>query len=312
MKHIFWLFPFLGFFIIFADACVQGKKEKEVYLFTSFHEPANEGLRFLYSEDGYHWDSIPGIWLKPSLGKEKLMRDPSIAKGPDGTYHLVWTTSWKGDLGFGHASSKDLIHWSEQEMIPAMEHEPTTVNVWAPEIFYDDIEKEFIIVWASCIPGRFPEGQEEINNNHRLYYLTTKDFQTFSETKLFFDPGFSAIDAVIVKRGLNDYVLVFKDNTRQNRNLRVAFGESPTGPFSDISEPFTEKFSEGPTVTKVKEDYLIYFDLYRKKIYGAMKSQDFVYFNDITNEIQIPEDHKHGTIIKVPYSLIENLKRKKK
>jgi hypothetical protein len=310
MKHIFWLFPFLGFFIIFVDACVQGKKEKEVYLFTSFHEPANEGLRFLYSEDGVHWDSIPGIWLKPTLGKEKLMRDPSIAKGPDGTYHLVWTTSWKGDLGFGYASSKDLIHWSEQRMIPAMIHEPTAVNVWAPEIFYDDTEKEFIIVWASCIPGQFPAGEEEDNNNHRLYYLTTNDFQSFSETKLFFDPGFSVIDGVIVKRR-NDYVLVFKDNTRPNRNLRVAFAQTPIGPFFNISEPFTEEFSEGPTVAKVKDDYLIYFDLYREKIYGAVKTRDFIRFKNITNEIQIPQGHKHGTIIKVPFSIVENLKHLK-
>lgn len=308
MKHNFWLLFSLWIFLIFVSACAQ---EKEVYLFTSFHEPANEGLRFLYSEDGLHWKSIPGIWLKPTLGKEKLMRDPSIAKGPDGTYHLVWTTSWKGDLGFGYASSKDLIHWSEQRTIPAMVHEPTTVNVWAPEIFYDDTEKEFIIVWASCIPGKFPSGEEEDSNNHRLYYLTTKDFQSFSKTKLFFDPGFSVIDGVIVKRGINDYVLVFKDNTRPNRNLRVAFAKTPIGPFFNISEPFTGEFSEGPTVAKVKNDYLIYFDLYRKKIYGAMKTQDFAHFEDITKEIKIPNGHKHGTIIKVPVSIVENLKRQK-
>ncbi|KAA4030245.1 arabinosidase, partial [Bacteroides ovatus] len=29
-------------------------------MFTSFHEPADEGLRYLYSEGGIHWDSIPG------------------------------------------------------------------------------------------------------------------------------------------------------------------------------------------------------------------------------------------------------------
>ncbi len=311
MKHYFLSLFLFGFFLIFVSACVQEKQGKEVYLFTSFHEPANEGLRFLYSEDGYHWDSIPDIWLKPMLGKEKLMRDPSIAKGPDGTYHLVWTTSWKGDLGFGYASSKDLIHWSEQKMIPAMTHEPTAVNVWAPEIFYDDTKEEFIIVWASCIPGRFPAGEEEDNNNHRLYYLTTKDFQSFSETKLFFDPGFSVIDAVIVKRGLNDYVLVFKDNTRPNRNLRVAFAKSPIGPFFNISEPFTEEFSEGPTVAKVKNDYLIYFDLYRKKIYGATKTSDFIHFEDFTKQIQIPDGHKHGTIIQVPLTIVENLKEQK-
>ena len=117
---------------------------KDYYMFTSFHEPADEGLRYLYSEDGMHWDSIPGVWLKPELGQHRLMRDPSMVRTPDGTYHLVWTTSWKGDLGFGYANSKDLIHWSEQQMIPVMADEPTTVNVWAPEIFYDDESEQFM------------------------------------------------------------------------------------------------------------------------------------------------------------------------
>ncbi len=60
----------------------------DVYMFTSFHEPADEGLRFLYSEDGVHWDSIAGTWLKPEIG-QNIMRDPSIVVGPDGTYHQV-------------------------------------------------------------------------------------------------------------------------------------------------------------------------------------------------------------------------------
>ena len=39
--------------------------------------------------------------MKPEVGG-KLMRDPSIARGKDGTFHLVWTTNWKGDKGFGY------------------------------------------------------------------------------------------------------------------------------------------------------------------------------------------------------------------
>lgn len=296
----------LVFFILFVFSVSCGIKQDEVYLFTSFHEPADEGLRFLYSEDGYRWDSIPGIWLKPNLGEHKLMRDPSIVKGPDNTYHLVWTTSWNGDKGFGYSSSKDLVNWTQQKMIPAMSDE-TTVNVWAPEIYYDSNEEQFLIVWASCIPGKFEAGTEDENNNHRLYYLTTKDFETFSETKLFLDPGFSVIDGVIVKNATNEYTLVIKDNTRANRNLKIAFGNSPTGDFSEASNPFTEEFVEGPTVTKVGNDYLIYFDMYQKKIYGAMKTSDFINFEDITNEIRVPKGHKHGTIIKVPNSIIKGL-----
>ena len=80
----------------------------------------------------------PASSLKPLVGDSKLMRDPSLLRGPDGTFHLVWTTGWKGDQGFGHSSSADLVHWAPQQFVPVMQHEPTTVNVWAPELFYDE------------------------------------------------------------------------------------------------------------------------------------------------------------------------------
>lgn len=303
-KMSFWLGILC---VLLLTSC---KSEKEYYMFTSFHEPADAGLRFLYSEDGLHWDSLPGVWLKPEIGKHKVMRDPSMVRTPDGAYHLVWTSSWNGDHGFGYANSKDLIHWSEQQFIPAMVNEPTTINTWAPEIFYDDEKGEFIVVWASCIPGRFEKGIEEENNNHRLYYITTKDFKNISETKLFYDPGFSAIDAVIVKRAKDDYVLVHKDNTRPNRNLKVAFGKTPIGPYSAASEPFTDMFTEGPTVVKLKDEYYIYFDAYREKMYGAVKTKDFITFTKANEDISIPQLHKHGTIFKAPASIVEELKRK--
>lgn len=292
--------------IILFQSC---KAEKELFVSTSFHEPANEGLRFIYSEDGLKWDSVPGTWLKPEIGVQQVLRDPSIVRTPDGVFHLVWTTSWKGDLGFGYANSKDLINWSAPEMIPVMKSEPTTVNVWAPEIFYDEDKKEFVVVWASCIPNRFPDNLEENDNNHRLYYITTKDFKSISETKLFYDPGFSSIDATIVKRAKNDYVLVFKDNTRPNRNLKVAFSKHATGPYADVSTAFSENFVEGPTVEKIGNEYIIYFDEYRNFTYGAMKTKDFIHFTNISNEVKVPSGHKHGTIFKAPASIINGLNK---
>src|SRR5438132_162271 len=180
--------------IFLALSCAPQK----AYLFTSFHEPATGGLRLLYSDDGYKWQDMDTVFLRPTVG-DKIMRDPSIAQGPDGTFHLVFTSAWKGNSGFGYASSKDLIHWSSQKTIDVMKHEPTTVNVWAPEVFYDDEHEQFIIIWASTIPFRFEKGIEDEDNNHRMYYTTTKDFNTFSEAKLFLDPHFSVIDCQIVK-----------------------------------------------------------------------------------------------------------------
>ncbi len=285
---------------------------KKAYLFTSFHEPADAGLRMLYSYDGKKWNDLDTILLKPQVGKQKVMRDASMTQAPDGTFHLVWTSSWEGDNGFGYASSKDLIHWSEQRFLPVMQTEPTTVNVWAPEIFYDDVYKQYIIIWASCIPGRFERGIESDSNNHRMYYTITKDFEIFDKTQLFIDPGFSVIDAVIVKRADKDYVLVLKDNTRPERNIKVAFAATPIGPWKNVSKAFTDNFTEGPSVVKVKNEWLIYYDSYRKKIYEAVATKNFVQFENITTKVSVPVGHKHGTIVPVKRKFIKHLKRRLK
>lgn len=279
----------------------------DLYMFTSFHEPADEGLRFLYSEDGIHWDSIAGTWLAPTLG-DSIMRDPSIVVGPDSTFHLVWTIAWKGDTGFGYSSSRDLVNWSEQRRIPAMDSVASTQNLWAPELFYDDVKGQYMVVYASCVPDAgFDVGIEEEKNNHRLYYVTTKDFTTFSDPKLFYEPGFSCIDATLVKRGPEDYVMVVKDNTRPNRNIKVAFAKDAEGPYTAASEPFTESFTEGPSVAKVGDEYYIYYDTYRKFIYSAHKTSDFKTFTDVTDSISVPSGHKHGTMFRAPRSVVEKL-----
>lgn len=295
-------FTILLLCIIILSSC-----SKSWYVFTSFREPANEGLRLLYSKDARHWKRLDSIFLVPGVGKQKVMRDPSVVKGPNDSFHMVWTSSWQGDKGFGYAASKDLIHWTPQQFIPVMQHEPTTVNVWAPELYYDKDSSRYIIVWASCIPGRFEKGIEADSNNHRLYYTTTKDFNQFTPTKLFLDPGFSVIDAVIVRRAKNDFVLVLKDNTRPERNLKIAFGPSAIGPWSAASAKFSDKFTEGPSVVKDGEDWLIYFDAYQDKIYQAVSTKDFKSFTVPDPAISVPEGHKHGTIVQTNKKTIRRL-----
>jgi hypothetical protein len=71
-----------------ADTC---------YLFTSFTKNGEDGLHLSWSCDGYTWEALNGgrSYLAPEIGsKEKLMRDPCVTRGPDGTYHLVWTSGW--------------------------------------------------------------------------------------------------------------------------------------------------------------------------------------------------------------------------
>ena len=293
-----------------AQTATTSADEGEYYVSSSFHEPADEGLRFIYSRDGLHWDSIPGTWLAPELG-DSIMRDPSVWRGKDGTYHLVWTIAWKGDTGIGYSSSTDLIHWTPQRRIPVMDSIRHTYSVWAPELFYDDTKGEYMIVFTAQVDDKTSTGRRnEHGDYHRMYYVTTRDFVAFSEPRLLYDAGYSCIDGVIVKRGEGDYVLVAKNNRKANSNLRVAFSRRPEGPYTlPLSRPFTGIFAEGPSVTKMGDTYYIYYDLYRRHIYGASTTKDFIHFTDVTSNAAFPAGHKHGTVFKAPASTVEALIR---
>lgn len=293
-----------------AQTATTSADEGEYYVSSSFHEPADEGLRFIYSRDGLHWDSIPGTWLAPELG-DSIMRDPSVWRGEDGTYHLVWTIAWKGDTGIGYSSSTDLIHWTPQRRIPVMDSIRHTYSVWAPELFFDDTKGEYMIVFTAQVDDKTSTGRRnEHGDYHRMYYVTTRDFVAFSEPRLLYDAGYSCIDGVIVKRGEGDYVLVAKDNRKANSNLRVAFSRRPEGPYTlPLSRPFTGIFAEGPSVTKMGDTYYIYYDLYRRHIYGASTTKDFIHFTDVMSNAAFPAGHKHGTVFKAPASTVEALIR---
>jgi len=189
--------------------------EQTVLMFSYFVGNGEDGLHLAYSSDGLKWWAVNDgkSVLTPAAGRDKLMRDPCIARGPDGTFHLVWTVSW-GERGIGYASSKDLVSWSPQKYIPVMEHEPKARNCWAPEVFYDKASGQFLIFWATTIPGRFAatDGAGDDGWNHRIYFTTTRDFERFAESKLFYDDGFNVIDATIVKEGTR-YVMILKDET---------------------------------------------------------------------------------------------------
>ncbi|MGL5273534.1 MAG: family 43 glycosylhydrolase, partial [Phocaeicola sp.] len=83
--------------------------QEKAYLFSYFVEKSRDGLHLAYSYDGLTWTPLNNgkSFLVPMVGKDKLMRDPSICQAPDGTFHMVWTSSWT-DRIIGYASSPDL------------------------------------------------------------------------------------------------------------------------------------------------------------------------------------------------------------
>lgn len=288
---------------------------EEFYVFTSFRGNGEDGLHLALSTNGYQWQALNGdrSFLKPEIGGYKLMRDPCLAAGPDGTFHMVWTSGWTTDKGqvIGYASSKDLIHWSPQRAIKLMENEPTTRNLWAPEIFYDRAAKRWLVFWSSTIPGRFPDTDSTGDDkyNHRVYAVTTPDFETFSPSGLFFDPGFNVIDATLLAAE-GKFYLVFKDERKNpvKKNLRYAIADKPDGPFGPPSEPFTGDWVEGPSAIKIKDEYLVYFDHYTNPhYYGAVRSKDLKHWEDCSKEMRFPLGHRHGTVVRISENVARGL-----
>jgi hypothetical protein len=292
-------------------------KEKNVYLFSYFKNNGEDGLHLAYSADGYQWKALNDdeSFLKPELSADKLMRDPCIIQGGDGLYHMVWTISWT-ENGIGYASSKDLITWSEQKLIPVMAHEDSVRNCWAPEITYDPASEEYMIYWASTVKGRFSitAQQSEDAYNHRIYYVTTKDFDTFSETKLLYDKGFNVIDASIVPYN-GKFVMFMKDETLvpPQKNIRIAYSQKLIGPYSDPSAPITGSYwAEGPTVFQLGKNWVVYFDKYKEGKFGVITSVDLTNWQELPDDaFSLPEGIRHGSIIVVPESVVKKLRTKR-
>ena len=282
-----------------------------VYMFCYFNNNGKDGLHLAYSNDGYKWFALNGdsSLLKPTVAKDKLMRDPCIIKGADGLFHMVWTVSWN-DKGIGYASSKDLIHWSEQQFIPLMQQEDSARNCWAPEITYDKKNKQYMIYWATTIAGKYKmDSIIESGYNHRLYYTTTKDFTTFSKTKMLYDKGFNVIDATIVPDG-NNYIMFLKDETRlpPQKNIKIATSKKLTGGYNNASAPITGNYwAEGPTSLKIGNAWIVYFDKYRDHQYGAVESTDLKNWTDVSDKISLPKGIRHGSIFVISKEEFERL-----
>ena len=275
--------------------------KSDVLLFSFFRDNGQDGLYLAWSRDGLRWTELKPrgkSFLQPKIGG-KLMRDPCLCQGPDGTFHMVWTTGWGKPPVIGYAHSRDLLQWSEQKAVPVMSHEPEARNAWAPELFYDETERQWLIFWSTTIPGRFPETDQTGDNgwNHRIYFTTTKDFASFAPTRLFYDGGFNVIDATLLKARGKHYLIV-KDETKTpvKKHLRIAVSDRAEGPFSKAGPAITGDWVEGPSAIQMGEEFYIYFDHYARPQYcGAVKSQDLEHWQDISNQLSFPEGVRHGT-----------------
>jgi hypothetical protein len=303
----------LGLGAMTLAACATGRATRKDDLllfayFTTGKAGEADGLKLAVSEDGFTFRTLAGgrSLLVPAVGEKKLLRDPFLFH--DGrVYHLLWTTAWEG-VTIGHATSRDLIHWSAQQAMPVMADVPGTRNCWAPEAIHDPRTGRYEIFWSSTVSGRFTETADasESGYNHRLWHISTADFVSFSAAKPLYDPGFSVIDGSFARGPDDALYLIVKDETLKppRKYLQVAKAGSPTGPFGPLSNPFSPAWVEGPMATRIGDALVCYYDVYKEGRWGAAMTRDMVQWDDVSDRLTIPAGARHGSLLRVPRSLV--------
>ncbi len=263
-------------------------------VFAYFKEPGTQGIYLALSRDGYTFTPLNGgqPWLKPEQAGE-IMRDVYVTRDPAGGFRAVWTWGWKGS-SLGTAHSADLMTWTAQTEVPIMRELSATRNVWAPETYWDEAAKEWLVIWSSSFEG------DALGN--RIWASRTKDFVSFSKPAKFYDPGFVVIDATLFRRE-RDWVLVLKDQSTDPLRYQVRWASGPgvEGPWGPLSGPITESWSEGPSVVRVGEKYIVYYDHYRapRARYEGVETSDWVHWSSVNDRMQFPESAKHGSFFHV-------------
>jgi hypothetical protein len=293
------------------------------WLFAGFKGDSKAGVYYAISLDGYHWQLVnDGNPVVPPTASGELMRDPFLQRAPDGSFRMVWTWAWYDPQNIGYAESRDLVTWTPHRKLPVMVAQPGAHNVWAPALYYVPAQKQWLIFWASTIAGKFPGDSDGDNGlNHRIYSTTTTDFATFTPAKVFFDPGYSVIDATELPPTApgKPFTLIFKDErkTPLQKHLQTATGPTAEGPWSNLSEPISETWSEGAAIIPViatptqPAGYLAYYDHYSQgQHYGAIFSPDLVHWSNALAKIDFPAAMRHGSFLQITrpeYDRLANL-----
>lgn len=147
----------------------------------------NEKSFFALSEDLKKWSYIDSISINVSSGSKRV-RDQYLSRDKTGNYLLL------GTQGYMHPE----IYLANSESINEFELELKNINYsdkdlhifanysWAPEIIYDYDNDQYLTLYS-----------DTETKNSPIYAVATKDFERFSYPFIFFDVGFTIIDANI-------------------------------------------------------------------------------------------------------------------
>ena len=265
-----------------------------------------ERLHLAYSRDAVHWTALNGnqpIPLDPA-GRWRL-RDPFVQRGPHGNFHLVATG---GDTAHDilYARSKDLISWEGPRSVPVVSDVPTARNAWAPEWIYDHERGDYFVHWSSS------SGSHGWDDS-RIWCARTRDFASFSQPVVLFDPSYTVIDSTVVAHE-GAFYLLFKDERfgyehGEHRHIKVATSPALDGPYTVVTGAVTPSITEGPAVLRRPDAsgwYLLY-DHCMDDRYGLSASDDLLNWEAVGSEF--PPNARHGSVVRVSETELSALLR---
>ena len=294
----------------------------DILIFSFFRGIGQAGVYLAVSEDGVKFTPLNNDQpvMKPAPWEgQNLTRDPSVVFH-DGTFHAVWTAGFRGNC-FGYAESKDLVSWSEPVRVEPFPADQIPRNTWAPEICWDPVEANFMIVFSSVMMANKERGEQ-------LFVTRTTAGKTFSPAKLFLDQKFSCIDGMPVLDKTAEgkrWVMVYKNEEKAEKGgkgLLVATAPADfSKPWVTESKPIIgpgssllpENMAEGPSLLKTKEGWNLYWDSPLKPAgYHMASSTDLKNWSDRTADLQLPPHPRHGTVFRAPRSAVGWLNHSKK
>lgn len=313
------------------------KQKYAGYLFAYFTgEGTADGEQIRYAlsrgNDPLHWRELNAgkPVLTSELG-EKGLRDPFVIRSPEGDkFYLIATDlkmyrnssgSWDYVQRHGSKSimiweSTDLVHWTDQRLVKVSPD--TAGNTWAPEAYWDESLGEYVVFWASKLYAE-DDPDHTGSTYNKMLYATTKDFRTFSEPKVWDDPGYSVIDSTVIKNegSYYRYTKDERDPTSSSPCSKFITGEKSTS-LTDTSYDFVADCigsgsidrGEGPTVFKsnTEDKWYLFIDEYGGRGYVPFETTDLDSGDwTMSADYQLPASPRHGTVMPVTQAEYDRL-----
>ena len=294
-----------------ADALkkkLNTKADNKVLIAACSSRKDNKGLYLACSDNGLNWRSLGGPFLIHTA--EPTAFDGSfLAHDDSGVFNYIWPFGGRGVLAVGYTNSNNLTACSDSKLIELKSH-LDALDIVKPKLFYDSDNSQYILSWASTInKNYFQCYQEPDGDNPRIWYVTTKDFNTFSQPKILFEPGYSVEDAVLVKYK-SGYALIHEDSRKCFQTLCTAFGSSATGPWTTVTNGLPLEYCQNPAAINVNGQYLVYCQKGPNQSASLLITNDFDTWTDASKYLSFPDDYKVCSIIEVNRSVIDDVEKK--